>query len=231
MHGSNSSFGGGNSLADASWDSPERIDRLQSLLSQRLGPEYVAQRPGPGGAGKLTYVEGWRLINIANEVFGFNGWSSQVISIQIDFCDQLDGNRFNVCASAIVRVTLRDGVFHEDVGTGSIDNARGKAAAFDKCKKEAVTDAMKRALRNFGNATGNCVYDKRYCAEVMKHKKEPVRNFHTSAMGRVLTLVVGASGRVVVSSTAERLRLCKCFWFQYLTTSSSSTTTRPPCQR
>ena len=27
---------------------------------------------------QLAYVEGWRLINLANETFGFNGWSHSV---------------------------------------------------------------------------------------------------------------------------------------------------------
>ena len=27
---------------------------------------------------KLAYVEGWKLINLANETFGFNGWSHSV---------------------------------------------------------------------------------------------------------------------------------------------------------
>jgi DNA repair and recombination protein RAD52 len=62
--------------------------------------------------------------------------------------------------STIVRVTLRDGTYHEDIGYGHIENCKGKAAAFEKAKKEAVTDAMKRALRNFGNVLGNCLYDK-----------------------------------------------------------------------
>jgi len=31
-----------------------------------------------------------------------------------------------------------------------------------QCKKEAVTDALKRTLRNFGNLLGNCLYDKEY---------------------------------------------------------------------
>jgi DNA repair and recombination protein RAD52 len=43
-----------------------------------LAPEMVSQRHGPGGQ-KLAYIEGWRLIALANEVFGFNGWSHQVV--------------------------------------------------------------------------------------------------------------------------------------------------------
>lgn len=46
-------------------------------FSRDLAPEMVSQRCGPGGQ-KLAYIEGWRLIALANEVFGFNGWSHSV---------------------------------------------------------------------------------------------------------------------------------------------------------
>ncbi len=77
--------------------------------------------------------------------------------------------------STIVRVTIRDGTFHEDIGYGHIENCKGKAAAFEKAKKEAATDAMKRALRNFGNVLGNCLYDKDYLSKVQKIKVQPSR--------------------------------------------------------
>lgn len=38
----------------------------------------------------------------------------------------MDGTRVSLGISAIVRVTLRDGTFHEDVGYGSIENAKSK---------------------------------------------------------------------------------------------------------
>lgn len=50
-------------------------------------PEYISQRPGPGGGPKLTYVEGWKIIKLANEVFEFNGWSSNVVSLTTDSTD------------------------------------------------------------------------------------------------------------------------------------------------
>ena len=77
--------------------------------------------------------------------------------------------------STIVRVTIRDGTFHEDIGYGHIENCKGKAAAFEKAKKEAATDAMKRALRTFGNVLGNCLYDKDYLQKVQKIKVAPSR--------------------------------------------------------
>lgn len=42
--------------------------------------------------------------------------------------------------------------------------------AFEKAKKEGTTDALKRALRNFGNVLGNCIYDKDYLTKVTKVK-------------------------------------------------------------
>jgi DNA repair and recombination protein RAD52 len=38
-----------------------------------------------------------------------------------------------------------------------------------------VTDAVKRALRNFGTLLGNCLYDKSYTQEITKIKVPPVR--------------------------------------------------------
>ena len=63
----------------------------------------------------------------------------------------------------------------KDIGYGHIENCKGKAAAFEKAKKEGTTDALKRALRNFGDLLGNCVYDKEYLAKVTKLKAGPTR--------------------------------------------------------
>ncbi|KAH9936018.1 hypothetical protein B0H21DRAFT_825553 [Amylocystis lapponica] len=167
------------SFRDASFmgmseDTADRLAALQAKLNKKLGPEFISQRPGPGGGPKLTYAEGWRIINLANEVFGFNGWSSTVVSLTTDFIDQNEeSKRFTVGVTAIIRITLRDGAFHEDIGYGMLENSKSKGAALDKCKKEAVTDGVKRALRNFGNLLGNCLYDKSYTQEVIKIKVPP----------------------------------------------------------
>jgi DNA repair and recombination protein RAD52 len=124
---------------DLSQETAQRIAILQAKLDKKLGPEYISQRPGPSGGPKLTYIEGWKIINLANEVFGFDGWSSSIVSLAVDYLDHNEqSQRYNVGVSAIVRVTLRDGVFHEDVGYGAIENARGKAQALDKVAWRAV---------------------------------------------------------------------------------------------
>lgn len=83
--------------------------------------------------------------------------------------------KVNLGLSVVVRVTLRDGTYHEDVGYGHIENCKGKAAAFEKAKKEGTTDALKRALRHFGNVLGNCIYDKTYLSKVTKMKVTPTK--------------------------------------------------------
>ncbi|KAL5482331.1 CDC36 [Sanghuangporus weigelae] len=170
--------------ADISESSAQKIAMLQAKLDKKLGPEYISQRPGPGGNMKLTYAEGWKIINLANEVFGFNGWSSSIVNLNTDFIDyNEETKKFNVGVSAVIRVSLRDGVYHEDVGYGMLEGSRSKGAALDKCKKEAVTDGIKRALRNFGNLLGNCLYDKQYTQEIVKMKVAPAK-FDKNALHR-----------------------------------------------
>jgi DNA repair and recombination protein RAD52 len=133
--------------------SAKQSSEIKSNLSKQLGPEYIAKRQGPGGS-KLTYLEGWKAINIANEIFEFNGWSHQIIDQSVDYvlpfnADgregwQSESRHLLHCKSH----TQRWGIFellkayHEDVGYGSIENARSKKDAFEKAKKEASTDAL-----------------------------------------------------------------------------------------
>ena len=120
-----------------------------------LAPEMVSQRHGPGGQ-KLAYIEGWRLIALANEVFGFNGWSHSVVSqtvgkfylqqwllkkkfiywsvCELDCIDQVEG-KFYVGVSSTVRVELKDGAFHEDIGYGVCEGMKSKALSLEKARK------------------------------------------------------------------------------------------------
>ncbi|KAJ5569935.1 uncharacterized protein N7459_009365 [Penicillium hispanicum] len=151
------------------------IATLQARLDKKLGPEYISSRPGAAGQ-KVHYLSADKCINLANEVFGFNGWSSSIQKIDIDFIEENQNTgKISLGLSVIVRVTLRDGTFHEDIGYGHIENCKGKAAAFEKAKKEGTTDALKRTLRTFGNVLGNCVYDKEYLSKVTKVKAAPAR--------------------------------------------------------
>jgi DNA repair and recombination protein RAD52 len=160
------------------------IATISSRLDKQLGPEYISSRAGPGGS-RVHYLTAEKVISLANEIFGFNGWSTSIQNIQVDFADENpQTQRVSIGLSVIVRVTLRDGTYHEDVGYGSIENAKGKAMAFEKAKKEGTTDALKRTLRTFGNVLGNCIYDQDYVKQVTKIKTQPNRKFDPDNLHR-----------------------------------------------
>ncbi|PHH62354.1 hypothetical protein CDD81_7216 [Ophiocordyceps australis] len=191
------------------WTAKE-IATISSKLDKQLGPEYISSRAGPGGS-RVHYLTAEKCIGLANEVFGFNGWSSSIQNIQVDFADENpQTQRVSIGLSVIVRVTLRDGTYHEDIGYGSIENARGKAMAFEKAKKEGTTDGLKRALRSFGNVLGNCIYDQGYVKQVTKVKAQPVKKFdeynlhrHADFVKKDLVKLEAASNATAIALQAE----------------------------
>lgn len=138
--------------------------RIQNTLDQSIEPEYIQFRPSPQGS--VAYVEGWKALSLANETFGFNGWSSEILHLNPDFVDISSDGRVSLGISCMVRIHLRDGTFHDDIGYGIAENHKTKGGAWEKARKEAVTDAMKRALRMFGSRLGNCAYDKAFLRQV-----------------------------------------------------------------
>nr|XP_017507589.2 DNA repair protein RAD52 homolog isoform X5 [Manis javanica] len=83
----------------------EEYQAIQSALRQRLGPEYISSRMAGGGQ-KVCYIEGHRVINLANEMFGYNGWAHSVTQQNVDFVD-LNNGKFYVGVCAFVRVQLK----------------------------------------------------------------------------------------------------------------------------
>ncbi|CAO3574994.1 unnamed protein product [Mortierella alpina] len=149
----------------------EERSRLNTDLRKYLAPEFIATRSGPGRS-TLTYIEGWRIKNLANSLFGFDGWSSTITNVTVDFLDVDADGKVYVGVSVMVKVMLKDGTFHEDIGYGSSENQKSKASSFEKAKKEATTDGLKRALTSFGNLLGTCLYDKNYCKHLSMQRTD-----------------------------------------------------------
>ncbi len=57
---------------------------LNTLLHRKLGKEEVSYRPGPGNK-KLAYVESCKVIQLANQLFGYNGWSCKVVECKEEY--------------------------------------------------------------------------------------------------------------------------------------------------
>tara|TARA_R110001583_G_scaffold2164_11_gene15817 strand:+ start:440 stop:1144 length:705 start_codon:yes stop_codon:yes gene_type:complete len=138
--------------------SPEQND----LLKAKLQSSHVSQRQGGGGM-QLDYIEGWHAIDEANRIFGFDKWSSETIYLQPDSAPVQANGKWQIRYISTVRITIhfsthtiiRDG---SGFGDGRMTNLNG---AVEMACKEAETDALKRALRTFGNQFGNALYDKK----------------------------------------------------------------------
>ena len=121
--------------------------RVQLELETKLGKDELATRDG-GAAGKVSYIESWRAIQNAQRIFGFNGWSSKIVDIQKEYEEQNGQHRWSTGYSCLIRVSLKDGTFHDDVGFGSVQNERDRGKAIENARKEAVSDGVKRGACN-----------------------------------------------------------------------------------
>ncbi|AOA64451.1 DNA repair protein [Komagataella phaffii CBS 7435] len=96
-------------------------------------------------------LENQKLISTANQVFGFNGWSSVLDgSFEMSECAEEDG-RFKMKVLTTVKLILKDGTTCSATGTGRTQNASGRAQALSKCKKEAINDAIRRCIESLPN--------------------------------------------------------------------------------
>jgi DNA recombination protein Rad52 len=133
--------------------------KIGADLSKQLNPKNI-QPPAPGKHG--DYLQGWFVISEANRIFGHGGWSYRVTSLSATNAawdtDRKGKPQFKAGYLAIVCVTV-DGVTREDVGHGQ-GHMPTEGDAHDSAMKEAVTDALKRALRSFGWPFGLALYDK-----------------------------------------------------------------------
>jgi DNA repair and recombination protein RAD52 len=133
-------------------------------LAKPLNKAHV-KPPAPGKYG--DYIEGWRVIDEANRIFGFDGWTRETVSISETWRElvELTGKngpykQWRVGYMAKVRVTA-GGVVREGTGFGAGQSKPDNLGdAIESAAKEAETDAMKRALMTFGNPFGLALYDK-----------------------------------------------------------------------
>jgi DNA repair and recombination protein RAD52 len=119
------------------------------------------------GGRNVSYIEGWKAIEEANRIFGFDGWTRETVDIKCvsERERKIGGDRkdgWGVSYIARVKVVVFAGdqiVTREGIGSGhGIDVDCGQA--HESAIKESETDAMKRALMTFGNPFGLALYDK-----------------------------------------------------------------------
>ena len=137
-------------------------DKQTQVLAYELDSSRIKSRSK--GNVSLSYLEGFDVIETANRIFGYGNWSYNISTLE-QVSQELNHNQNNIiCYKAVVNITVHDlthskSVTREDVGFGT-GIAKTLADAHEGGAKEAVTDAIKRTLRSFGNQFGNSLYDK-----------------------------------------------------------------------
>lgn len=151
------------------------------ILNEELNSSRIKVREK--GNIKLSYIEGFDVIETANLIFGFGNWSYDIS--KLDQVSQETNTNQNVviCYKAIVKLSVYDenhlkSISRHDVGFGT-GVAKTLSDAHENAGKEAVTDALKRSLRSFGNQFGNSLYDKsrnHNQSHTQNHTQPPVNN-------------------------------------------------------
>lgn len=137
--------------------------RQQEILLKGLNPNRISQRKGGGGRA-LSYLEAWDVKAHLIRVFGFGGFSSDVLTAELMFEDQV-GTNWNVGYKVILRLTVGDATYTEAaVGSASLPQ-RGEA--HDMAVKTAESDALKRAAINLGDQFGLSLYNNGSTAPVV----------------------------------------------------------------
>ena len=119
---------------------------------------------------QLSYIEAWDAMATANRIWGFDGWNYTL--------DRLEQQGDVWLAIVTVRVHAGDRVVtRQDVGIGIPVKPRDAASASPEANetaiKGAVSDALKRALRSFGNQWGLSLYDKDAPEPVTQAQPQP----------------------------------------------------------
>lgn len=131
-------------------------------LLKPLNPKRVAKRQQAGR--NLSYLEAWDVKAHLIRIFGFGGWSSEVLDADLVFESEKDG-KWNVGYKVILALTIH-GINDEDgcwatyteaaIGSATLPQ-RGEA--HDMAIKTAESDALKRAAINLGTQFGLSLYN------------------------------------------------------------------------
>ena len=132
------------------------------VLSQELDSNRIKTREK--GNINLSYLEGFDIIETANNIFGFGNWDYAISKLEFISSEMNHNQNHVICYKVILKISVYSDdhskdISREDVGFGT-GVSKSLADAHENAAKEAVTDALKRTLRSFGNQFGNSLYDK-----------------------------------------------------------------------
>lgn len=126
------------------------------MLGQLLDVNIIKHRPG--GRGMLKYIKGDTAIDTANRIFGFGKWGYQVVSRGHEVIEDEKKGRIEFY-TADIELSVMGAAFPFPGDGVGIVTAPYTVEMHEKARKESTTDALKRALRHYGDQFGLSLYD------------------------------------------------------------------------
>ncbi len=126
-------------------------------LSSPLKEQDIKVRRGPGGL-QLKYIKGSHAIETANRIFGFGQWGYKVVARGHQLIDDPKRGKIDMY-TADVELSVAGSPFTFAGGGVGLVTEPFTVEMHEKAYKEAETDGMKRALRNYGDQFGLSLYD------------------------------------------------------------------------
>lgn len=135
-------------------------------LLKPLNPKRVAQRQQAGRS--LSYLEAWDVKAHLIRVFGFGGWSADVLDSTLVFEDKSEKGNWEVAYKVTLRLVIHpadqeqrvvfDSASYTEAAVGSAFLPK-RGEAHDMALKTAESDALKRAAINLGTQFGLSLYN------------------------------------------------------------------------
>jgi DNA repair and recombination protein RAD52 len=116
---------------------------------------------------QLNYLAGYDVIATANKLLGYGTWGYDLLAVEMNNVLGEQGELVGSYYSARVKLTVKDCIPITEEGVCAVQGGRNPKTlvdSHDMARKGAITDALKRAFRCYGDQFGNSLYDKDYDA-------------------------------------------------------------------
>ena len=132
-------------------------EQQQETLLKPINISRIAKRSGGGGK-SLSYLESWDVKAHLIRIFGFGGWSWQVISADLAYEEKTEKN-WSVGYKVIGKLWVNE-LYCEytEAAVGSAQLPQ-RGEAHDMAIKTAESDSIKRAAINLGTQFGLSLYN------------------------------------------------------------------------
>ena len=136
-------------------------DKQKELLNKPLDGSRVKTLEKAGR--KFSYLPTLDIVNHLNLIFGFDGWETSVIKLEMLNSTTNQNGNFVVTFSSIIQLKVWDenhknSIIREDNGI-SVSTAKTLGDAIETSSKACISDGIKRVAKSYGNSMGNPLYD------------------------------------------------------------------------